>query len=84
MGDCGSLCESAITRLPLPPPHPVPQLESGGGAVFTDLLRARLVVVGRGFCPISVSLPSRSRVGWGSQFYALRAAPLTVRASAGQ
>lgn len=83
VGNCESLCESAITRLPFPPLHPVPQLKSGGGAGLTDL-RARLVVRGRRFCPISISFPSPSRVGWGSQFCAFRAAPLTSRASAGQ
>lgn len=57
----GKLREPLSTCEPLTPLHPAPELESCRGAGLTDLLRVRPVLVGRGFCPNSVSLPHRSR-----------------------
>lgn len=77
-------------------PPPSPRDESCGregrgegrrGAGLTDLRARLLVVIGHGFRPNSVSLPSPSRRGRGSvglPVPALLAAPLTGRASAGQ
>lgn len=80
----GKLREPLRTCEPLTPLHPAPELESCRGAGLTDLLRVRLVLVGRGFCPNSVSLPYRSRGSGELPLRALPAAPLTGRALAGE
>lgn len=80
----GKLREPLRTCEPLTPLHPAPELESCRGAGLTDLLRVRLVLVGRGFCPNSVSLPYRSRGSGELPVRALPAAPLTGRALAGE